>query len=50
LYSVYYSEFSGFRKAIIDCFSQTHTTYKANLDSLLSLKFQLFTKAQIQPL
>lgn len=50
LYSVYYSEFSEFKKAIVDCLSQTHTTYKADLDSLLSLKFQLFTKTQIQPI
>jgi len=47
LYSKYYSEFKGFKNAIIDCLSQTDTTYKEELDSLLTLRFQRFEKAQV---
>ncbi len=42
LYSTYYSQFDLFKKAISDCLAQTHTTYKKELDSLLTLKFQSF--------
>jgi transposase len=47
LYSKYYSEFKGFKNAIIDCLNQTDTTYKEELDSLLTLRFQRFEKAQV---
>jgi transposase len=47
LYSQYYSNFKLFKGAISECLSQTHTTYKGELDSLLTLKFQSFKKAQI---
>jgi len=47
LYSKYYSDFSSFKGAIEDCLAQTDTTYKTELDSLLTLKFQSFKKAQI---
>nr|QNO47411.1 hypothetical protein MPGFIOMI_00009 [Methanosarcinales archaeon ANME-2c ERB4] len=47
LYSKYYSEFKGFKNAITDCLSQTDTTYKEELDSLLTLRFQRFEKAQV---
>jgi len=42
LYSVYYPDFSTFKQAITDCLGQCHTTYKKELDSLLTLKFQSF--------
>jgi transposase len=46
LYSKYYSEFKDFKKAITDCLNQTDTTHKQELDSLLTLRFQRFEKAQ----
>jgi len=46
LYGKYYSEFSDFKGAIIDCLNQTHTTYKPELDTLLTPRFQTFKKAQ----
>ena len=46
LYSKYYSEFTSFKKAIINCLDQTHSTHKKELDSLLTLKFQTFNKSQ----
>jgi transposase len=42
LYSKYYDNFEGFTQAILSCLSQTHTTYKTETDSLLTLKFQRF--------
>jgi len=44
LYSHYYSDFDSFKTAISDCLTQTHTTHKAALDSLLTPKFQRFEK------
>ena len=46
LYSTYYATFADFKSAISTCLAQTHTTYKNDLDSLLTLKFQTFEKAQ----
>jgi transposase len=46
LYSKYYGPFASFRQAIIDCLPQTHSTYKHELDSLLTLKFQTFQESQ----
>nr|QNO50755.1 hypothetical protein HAICDJOK_00015 [Methanosarcinales archaeon ANME-1 ERB6] len=46
LYSKYYSEFKDFKNAITDCLNQTDTTHKQKLDSLLTLRFQSFEKAQ----
>ncbi len=46
LYSHYYADFPAFQAAITRCLSQTHSTYKADLDSLLALNFQRFEKAQ----
>jgi hypothetical protein len=40
-------DFSQFSAAITDCLEQTHLQYKQELDSLLTLKFQSFNKAQI---
>lgn len=44
LYSKYYSDFRTFKQAISDCLSQTTTTHKKALDSLLTLNFQTFKK------
>lgn len=46
LYSKYYSDFSELKNAIINCLSQTDGTHKQKLDSLLTLRFQRFEKAQ----
>lgn len=46
LYSKYYPEFGGFKKAITNCLEQTNTTYKKDLDSLLTLRFQKFKNTQ----
>jgi len=46
LYSEYYSDFTKFKTAILDCLGQTHTTHKDALDSLLTLRFQTFEKPQ----
>lgn len=46
LYSKYYSEFAMFKNAIIDCLEKTHSTYKQELDSLLTHNFQTFKKSQ----
>ena len=46
----YYTDFTAFKAAIVECLSQTHTTHKTALDSLLTLRFQLFKKAQFMPL
>lgn len=44
LYSKYYDSFAGFKNAISGCLNQTQTTHKAELDSLITLKFQSFAK------
>ena len=49
LYSHYYADFAPFKTAIADCLTQTHTTHKAALHSLLTLRFQLFTKVHFVP-
>src|SRR5258708_1862693 len=49
LYSTYYAKFPEFKTAISDCLAQTHTTPKDALDSLLTLHFQMFKKAQFMP-
>ena len=46
LYSHYYEKFPAFKEAISKCLEETMTTHKANLDSLLTLRFQLFEKPQ----
>jgi transposase len=47
LYSTYYAHFQDFKQAISACLAQTHTTYKKELDSLLTLKFQTFKESQV---
>jgi transposase len=49
LYSRYYADFVSFKAAIAKCLGETHTTHKEALDSLLTLKFQVFEKAQFMP-
>jgi transposase len=46
LYSKYYDNFDIFKKSIIDCLSKTHTDYKKELDTLLTLRFQIFKETQ----
>jgi len=46
LYSRYYEKFPACKAAISKCSDETITTQKSDLDSLLSLRFQLFQKAQ----
>lgn len=43
----YYEDFTAFKSAIVSCLSQTQTTYKTKLDSLLTLKFQTFHDVHI---
>ncbi len=47
LYSTYYPSFEPFKTAIVNCLNSTHTKHKPTLDSLLTLRFQLFEKAQL---
>lgn len=49
LYSTSYADFAAFTTAITHCLAQTHPPHRAALDSLLTLRFQLFTKAQFRP-
>ena len=49
LYSEYYADFASFKTAISESLSKTDTEHKSTLDSLLTLKFQTFEKAQIVP-
>ena len=49
LYSTYYADFATFKAAITHGLAQTHTTHRAALDSLLTLRFQRFEKAQFPP-
>lgn len=43
LYSKYYSKFDNFKGAISSCLARTHSDYKSELDSLLTLNFQSFS-------
>ena len=47
LYSKYYSDFDSFTKSISQCIAKTNGYYRKELDSLLSLNFQSFSKPQI---
>jgi transposase len=49
LYSKYYADFTTFKGAIETCLSETHTKHKSALDSLITLHFQTFKKAQLVP-
>ncbi len=47
LYSKYYSEFTKFKNAIMDCLQKTHLQYKQELASLLTPNFQTFNKSHL---
>jgi hypothetical protein len=47
LYSKYYEDFTLFQNAISNCVENAHSTYKKELDSLLTLRFQSFKKTQV---
>jgi transposase len=49
LYSKYYTDFAAFQAAIESCLQEMPTTHRAALDSLLTLRFQTFEKAQFMP-
>lgn len=46
LYSRYYDNFDAFKKSITDCLSKTDTDHKDELESLLTLRFQIFKESQ----
>ena len=45
LFSKYYSEFTKFKNLIMDCLQKTHSQYKQERVSLLTLNFQTFNKS-----
>lgn len=47
LYSKYYEKFPAFKTAISTCVGEMPSTYKSELDALLTLRFQLFKKPQL---
>lgn len=47
LYSKYYDNFEKFKEAITNCLEETDTKHKTALDSLLTLKFQTFSKTKL---
>ncbi len=47
LYSKYYSAFSDFKQAILDCINTANEKHKKKLDSLLTLRFQSFKKVTV---
>jgi transposase len=49
LYSKYYADFTSFKAAIETCLHELPSTHRAALHSLLTLRFQLFAKAQFMP-
>lgn len=49
LYSRYYDKFDKFKQAISDCLENASVKHKDELNSLLTLNFQTFEKAQSMP-
>jgi len=49
LYSKYYDKFEKFKQAISDCLETASVEHKDELNSLLTLNFQTFEKAQFVP-
>jgi transposase len=47
LYSKYYPDSTAFQHAISNCLAQVPTTHKAELDTLLTLRFQTFTAVPV---
>lgn len=44
----YYENFTAFKAAITTCIADAPTKHKAELNSLLTLRFQTFSNAQVQ--
>jgi hypothetical protein len=49
LYNEFYEDYQQFCTAILGCLAQTNTTYKEELETLLTPKFQTFTNVTFQP-
>jgi transposase len=49
LYSTYYPDAASFQQAILSCIAEAPSKHKAELASLLSLKFQTFKEVPIVP-
>ena len=47
LYSKYYPDSDSFQKAILDCMKQAPTKHKAELETLLALRFQTFKSVPV---
>ncbi len=47
LYSKYYPDSASFQHAIRDCLAKVPTQYQAELDTLLTLRFQTFTTVPV---
>jgi transposase len=47
LYSIYYSDFDSFKQSITGGINKTGGEYKKELDSMLSLNFQMFSESHI---
>ena len=47
LYGKYYPDSGAFQQAIVDCIAQAGTIHKAELESLLTLRFQTFKEVPI---
>ena len=46
LYSRHYDKFTSFKKAIDTCLSKLHTCHKDKMETLMTMKFQLFSKSE----
>jgi transposase len=47
LNSTYHADFGAFRRAIMECLATLRSRHKEELDTLLTLNFQSFEKAQV---
>lgn len=47
LYNTYYENFSAFKQAINQCLDELKTTHKKAIESLMTLKFQMFKNSEI---
>jgi transposase len=46
LYSRYYDKFAAFKESIDNCLRDLGTRFKSNMQTLMTLKFQLFSKSE----
>jgi hypothetical protein len=44
LYSTHYDNFDAYRTSIDSCIADLGTRFKANMQTLMTMKFQLFSK------